>query len=77
VPAVQLPKTGGGIARFDDASVTTATASDVLSGKIFIAADGTITTGTGTGGGGGYVTQDANGYIVLPSTGSGGGGGAT
>ena len=27
VPAVQLPKTGGGTARFDDASVTTATAS--------------------------------------------------
>ena len=26
VPAVQLPKTGGGTARFDDASITTATA---------------------------------------------------
>ena len=75
-PAVLLPKTGGGTARFDDASVTTAAAEDVASGKIFLAADGTITTGTGTGGGGGSVTQDANGYIVLPSTG-GGGGGAT
>ena len=33
-------------------------------------------TGTYEGSGsGGYVTQDANGYIVLPSTGSGGGGG--
>lgn len=52
VPAVLLPKTGGGTARFDDASVTTAGASDVASGKIFLASDGTITTGTASGGGG-------------------------
>lgn len=52
VPAVTLPKTGGGTARFDDATVTTATASDVASGKIFLASDGTITTGTNSGGGG-------------------------
>lgn len=51
VPAVTLPKTGGGTARFDDASVTTATASDVASGKLFLASDGTITTGTASGGG--------------------------
>ena len=52
VPAVVLPKTGGGTARFDDASVTTATAADVASGKIFLASNGTITTGTASGGGG-------------------------
>ena len=52
VPAVVLPQTGGGTARFDDASVTTATASDVASGKVFLASDGTITTGTSSGGGG-------------------------
>lgn len=51
VPAVQLPKTGGGTARFDDATITTATASDVASGKVFLASDGTITTGTSSGGG--------------------------
>lgn len=51
-PAVLLPKTGGGTARFDDATVTTATASDVASGKIFLASNGTITTGTASGGGG-------------------------
>ncbi len=50
VPAVTLPKTGGGTARFDDATVTTATASDVASGKVFLASDGTITTGTASGG---------------------------
>lgn len=51
-PAVLLPKTGGGTARFDDVTVTTATASDVASGKTFLASDGTITTGTASGGGG-------------------------
>ena len=71
VPAVQLPKTGGGTARFDDASVTTATASDVAQGKIFLASDGSITTGTGTGGGGGAVVQPlsvtTNGTYTAPS----------
>ena len=52
VPAVTLPKTGGGTARFDDCSVVTAAASDVAQGKIFVASDGTITTGTNQGGGG-------------------------
>ena len=46
VPAVTLPKTGGGTARFDDVSVTTATANDVLSGKAFVASNGTLTNGT-------------------------------
>lgn len=56
VPTVLLPKTGGGTARFDDASVTTATAADVASGKTFLASDGTITTGTASGGGSGGLT---------------------
>lgn len=61
VPAVTLPKTGGGTARFDDASVTTATASDVASGKVFLASNGTVTTGTASGGGGSvqYDTKTA------------------
>lgn len=52
VPGVQLPKTGGGTALFSDASVTTAVASDVASGKLFLLADGSIGTGTASGGGG-------------------------
>lgn len=74
VPGVQLPKTGGGTALFSDASITTAVESDVASGKLFLKADGSIGTGTSSGGGGGCnVTQDANGYIVLPEQGGGGG----
>ena len=61
VPAVTLPKTGGGTARFDDCTVVTASASDVASGKIFVASNGTITTGTASGGGG-------NGLTLLKTT---------
>ena len=47
VPAVELPKTGGGTAAFFDVSGTTATASDVASGKVFVDSSGIITTGSG------------------------------
>lgn len=50
VPAVTLPKTGGGTAKFSDASVTTAVESDVAEGKTFLLADGSIGTGTASGG---------------------------
>ena len=66
VPSVTLPKAGGGTASFTDVTDTTATASDVASGKYFYTAAGTKTQGTGTSGG--YITQDANGYVVLSST---------
>ena len=52
-----------------DLTDTTAVASDVLAGKYFYGKDGVKTLGTGTGGG--SVTQDQDGYIVLPSTGGG------
>ena len=50
VPAVTLPKTGGGTARFTDVTPTTATDSDVASGKIYFKSDGTQSTGTSSGG---------------------------
>ena len=51
-PAINLPKTGGGTARFTDTTPTTAVESDVASGKVFIKADGSTATGTNSGGGG-------------------------
>ena len=76
VPAIEVPKSGGGMASFTDVTDTTAAASDVAAGKYFFTATGQLTLGTATGGGG-YVTQDQDGYIVLPSTGGGGGGGGS
>lgn len=72
VPAVQLPKDGGGTATFTDVSDTTATAADVLSGKYFYTAAGVRTAGTGSGGGGGtyqiVLPQDQDGYLILDET---------
>lgn len=70
VPAVNLPQTGGGTARFDDVSVTTATASDVAQGKVFVASDGTITTGTSSGGGSSSWTKIAETTVTASHTGT-------
>lgn len=57
VPAVVLPKTGGGSATFTDVSDTTAAASDVASGKYFYTAAGVKTAGTGSGSGSDFVVS--------------------
>lgn len=50
VPAVNLPKQGGGTASFTDVTDTTAAAADVASGKYFYTSSGVRTAGTASGG---------------------------
>lgn len=73
VPAVNLPKTGGGTAKFTDVSSTTAVEEDVANGKIFFKADGTQVTGTNSGGGGASAisvvdTTDSHGGTIRTIT---------
>jgi hypothetical protein len=72
VPAVQLPKTGGGTASFTDVTSTTAAAEDVASGKYFFTAQGVLTVGTASGGGSGTVvvedTTDSHGGTIRTIT---------
>lgn len=73
VPAIDVPKTGGGTASFTDVTDTTAAAADVASGKYFYTASGVRTQGTNSGGGGGSggnVWQDAQGYVHLDDEGT-------
>ena len=70
VPAVTLPKTGGGTASFTDVTDTTASASDVSSGKYFYTAAGVRTQGTSSGGGGSGLTLLATKSLGTLSTSS-------
>lgn len=60
VPAVVLPKTGGGTASFTDVTDTTAAAADVATGKYFYTSAGVRTQGTSSGGGGSDVVKVAS-----------------
>lgn len=69
VPAVNLPAVGGGTAKFTDASVVTATPSDVASGKVFVDSNGDEQIGTASGGSAVIeaLSVTANGTYTAPS----------
>lgn len=68
VPAVQLPKTGGGTASFFDVSDTTAAAGDVASGKYFYTAAGVKTQGTSSGGGSSWTKIGSTTELAVNTT---------
>lgn len=89
VPSVELPKTGGGTAQFDDTTIASnaASASDITSGKLAFV-NGELVTGTASGGSATLITKsitangtynassdNADGYSSVTVNVSGGGGG--
>lgn len=68
VPAVTLPKTGGGSASFTDVTDTTAVAGDVASGKYFYTSAGVRTQGTNSGGGSSKNIQAYHGMDYARAT---------
>ena len=66
-PEVDTPKSGGGTAKFYDASQTDVSASNVLSGKVFVGASGEDTgTMSNNGATGGEISTKA-GTVSIPS----------
>lgn len=68
VPAVNLPKQGGGTATFTDVTDTTAEAADVASGKYFYTSAGTRTQGTASGGSVQFDTKTVTAGSTYPTS---------
>lgn len=72
-PEVDIPKSGGGTAKFYDASETDVAASHVLSGKKFVGASGQDTGSmTDNGATGGTISTKAGTYTIPAGYTSGG-----
>ena len=66
-PEVDIPKSGGGTAKFYDASQTDVAASNVLSGKKFVGASGEDTGSMANNGGTGGTIGTKAGTITIPA----------
>lgn len=66
-PEVDIPKSGGGTAKFYDASETDVAASNVLSGKKFVGASGEDTGSMANNGATGGTISTKSGSVQIPS----------
>ena len=66
-PEVDIPKSGGGTAKFYDASECDAAAANVLSGKKYVGASGQDTGSMANNGGTGGTISTKAGTVVIPA----------
>lgn len=67
VPEVNIPTTGGGTAKFYDASGATATAADILTGKSAFGASGEISGSMANNGSTGGTISTKAGTVNIPA----------
>ncbi len=67
VPEVDIPKSGGGTAKFYDTAGATATAADILSGKTTYGANGLVTGNMADNGATGGTIATKDGAVVIPA----------
>lgn len=67
VPEVDIPKAGGGTAKFYDASSGTADAGDILSGKTAYGSNGAITGSMPNNGATGGTISTKSGTVTIPA----------
>lgn len=67
VPEVDIPKVGGGTAKFYDASSGTADAGDILSGKTAYGSSGAVTGSMPNNGATGGTISTKSGTVTIPA----------
>lgn len=67
VPEVDIPKVGGGTAKFYDASSGTADAGDILSGKTAYGSNGAVTGSMPNNGATGGPISTKSGTVTIPA----------
>lgn len=67
VPEIDIPKSGGGTAKFYDTSEATASATDILTGKKAVGANGEITGSMANNGSVSGSISTKNGTVTIPA----------